>query len=44
MKGCLINLIGFSLGTGVIQSILETMKQDLDMINDVVFLGGVAST
>lgn len=43
-KGYFINLVGFSLGTEVIKSIMKRMakKKCLNMLNKVYLLGGVA--
>lgn len=43
-KGYFINLVGFSLGTEVIRSILDTLsaKKCLNMLHKVYLLGGVA--
>lgn len=43
MKGYLINLVGFSLGTELVRNVLLNMEEDIGMINRLIFLGGVAN-
>lgn len=40
MKGCLIDFIGFSLGTELVRQVLLNMEEDIGMINRMIFLGG----